>query len=64
MTLGVSIGVALTEFHETLDDTLRGVDAALYQAKLGGRGQHGLWRPDLAPTMTASHREHDSQPRG
>jgi len=53
VTLGVSIGVALTEIHETPDDTLRRADAALYQAKLRGRGQCVLWRPDLAPTTSA-----------
>ena len=51
LTLGVSIGVALAQPDETPDDTLRRADAALYQAKLRGRGQCVLWRPEFdAPT--------------
>jgi diguanylate cyclase (GGDEF)-like protein/PAS domain S-box-containing protein len=45
--VGVSIGVALAELGETADDTLRRADAALYQAKLRGRGQSVVWDVDF-----------------
>jgi predicted signal transduction protein with EAL and GGDEF domain len=41
--VGVSISVALAELGETADDTFRRADAALYQAKLRGRGQSVKW---------------------
>jgi diguanylate cyclase (GGDEF)-like protein/PAS domain S-box-containing protein len=48
ITLGVSVGVALALPRETADDTLRRADAALYAAKLRGRGQAVRWSPDFA----------------
>ena len=47
ITLGVSVGVALALPDETADDTLRRADAALYEAKLRGRGQAVRWSLDL-----------------
>jgi diguanylate cyclase (GGDEF)-like protein/PAS domain S-box-containing protein len=46
--LGVSVGVALALADETADDTLRRADAALYEAKLRGRGRAVRWSPDFA----------------
>jgi diguanylate cyclase (GGDEF)-like protein/PAS domain S-box-containing protein len=47
ITLGVSVGVALALPDETADDTLRRADAALYEAKLRGRGQAVRWSREL-----------------
>jgi diguanylate cyclase (GGDEF)-like protein/PAS domain S-box-containing protein len=46
--LGVSVGVALALADETADDTLRRADAALYEAKLRGRGRAVRWSSDFA----------------
>jgi diguanylate cyclase (GGDEF)-like protein/PAS domain S-box-containing protein len=48
ITLGVSVGVALALPDETADDTLRRADAALYEAKVRGRGQAVRWSPEFA----------------
>jgi diguanylate cyclase (GGDEF)-like protein/PAS domain S-box-containing protein len=48
ITLGVSVGVALALDDETADGTLRRADAALYEAKMRGRGQAVPWSPDFA----------------
>ena len=48
ITLGVSVGVALAMPDESGDDTIRRADAALYQAKVRGRGQAVCWSADFA----------------
>ncbi len=48
IALGVSVGVAIAIPGETPDDTLRRADAALYEAKLRGRGRAVRWSEDLA----------------
>ncbi len=47
ITLGVSVGVALVLPAESVDDTLRRADAALYQAKMRGRGRVVQWSSDF-----------------
>jgi len=51
VTLGVSIGVAISEGRENPEEVLSRADGALYEAKRAGRGR---WRADDAVGPTAS----------
>ena len=52
LTLSASIGVAEYPIHgETVESLLQNADAAMYQAKLSGKGQVYLYEPGLLESM-------------
>ena len=46
LTVGASIGIALSVPGDTVDELLRNADVAMYTAKGAGRGRSALFEPD------------------
>src|SRR5437867_4500957 len=47
LTIGASIGIALSIPGDTVDELLRNADVAMYKAKSDGRGRSALFEPDM-----------------
>jgi diguanylate cyclase (GGDEF)-like protein len=47
LTVGASVGIAVSAPGDTVDDLLRNADVAMYTAKQSGRGRHECFVPDM-----------------
>jgi diguanylate cyclase (GGDEF)-like protein/PAS domain S-box-containing protein len=45
--VGASIGIAISDFSETVDDLLRNADLAMYLSKSGGKGRYTVFEPAM-----------------
>jgi diguanylate cyclase (GGDEF)-like protein len=47
LTVGASVGIAVSAPGDTVDELLRNADVAMYTAKQGGRGRYECFVPDM-----------------
>lgn len=60
--VGASIGIALPDDDQDVDDLLRHADIAMYMSKAGGKSQYKVFEPFMAATAGHGDRTHSTLP--